>query len=166
MAPSNTEDRTQTVFASPITNLRLVRANRLEEESRFGGSRTTVSPGLVYEFENGFLTITDEIRDRDAKFFEKYVEVDDSLSDTRPAEEWLRDHHLFQVEKGFVEVARAVEPSSPALLAVTNALVDGDVVRLVEIFEAEEAGDRRPDVMEAVTRALKSLEAAEEPVPG
>lgn len=160
MAPTDMDsfDRDAVTFASPITNLRIVRANELQRPSPFGGSVEKVSPGLRYEFQDGFLVVDKKLRARDKRFFEKYADVDDDLQDTRPAEEWLRDHHLFQVEKGFVEVQQAVPASAPVLLEITNALLAEDVERLVEIHEAEESSYRREDVLEAVRGSLLKLE--------
>ena len=90
MAQTITPTKTEPVFFSKVNNLVKVRDPGYTEVLSSGQPRT-ITPGLRYEFQNGYLVVDDELRERDADYFAKYAEVLGPKVDTRPAEEWLRD---------------------------------------------------------------------------
>jgi hypothetical protein len=84
-----------------------------------------------------------------------------------PAEEWLRAHERFGIPHGFAEIDAVPSNSAVPLAKVTELLIEEDIEGLVELYEEEERGDNRPDVLKAAAGALAKLEAqqAADPAP-
>lgn len=168
MAPTTDINPTQTrqVFISADENHRLVRVPQNEIPVMRNGEATgqarETNPALAYQFEDGVLVIDDARRKEDARFFDKYREAL-GIDDERPAEEWLRAHSHFSVPRGFAEVEYRPADSAGPLAQVTELLIAEDVEGLVELYQAEEAGENRPDVLKAAAGAISKLEA--EPAP-
>lgn len=169
MAPKDvTPTRHTQVFFAKAANQRLVRHQIFEEVSSLGSVRR-LTTGLTYEFDSHYLVVDDELRARDAAYFKKYADLlKEEGTDTRPAQEWLRDHPKLNGEHGFVEIPPVAPDSGPVLQAITAAAIGSDVERLVAIHAEEEAEWKRPDVLEAASEALRMLEERElvqEPAP-
>lgn len=166
MAPTTDINPTATrqVFISADENHRLVRVPQNEIPVMRNGEATgqarETNPALAYQFEGGVLVIDDARRKEDAKFFDKYRDAL-SIDDERPAEEWLRAHAHFSVPRGFAEVEYQAANSSEALERIAGLLIEEDVEGLVELYQAEEAGENRPDVLRTAAGAITKLEAQE-----
>lgn len=164
-APTPTKSRQ--VFFSKIPNLRIVRERGNEAISPTGGiTRTAFS--LVYQFGNdnggndhpNYLVVDDDLRARDEQFFNDHADQMGLKPDTRPAEEWLRDHKMFDAPEGlggFVEILPVAPDPSQVLSDVAMLAAEQDEETLLKVYEAEQGNWRRPEVLGTIERALDHL---------
>lgn len=144
--------------ARPI-NLRLLREPGPDLRDGMGGL-SGMGPELVYEFFGGVLTVTEETIERDRQYYEDRARAlrttDDRATDPGTIE-WLESHEEFG--QLFFRQPDLAPPAGPLLELITEAAMDGDLEKLVEIHEEEEASYQRDEVLSPCRAAISRLEA-------
>lgn len=180
MAPTDINPTaTRQVFLSSDQAQRIVRVPA-HDTLGHTAEQIITRPALAYDFEEGYLVIDDARRAQDEAYFEQWA---DEIGLTRgengewsgdlggkwrpnqPAEEWLRAHERFGIPHGFAEIPAMTESSAGPLAKITELVLAGDVDALVELYVAEESGDRREDVLRTCAQAIETLEARAQEAP-
>ena len=186
MAPTDINPTaTRQVFLSSDQAQRIVRVPAHDTLGHTADQLIT-RPALAYDFEDGYLVIDDRRRAQDEAYFEQWAEKlglscerdedgnrvgawDGDLADKwRPnqsAEEWLRAHERFGIPHGFAEIPAMQASSAGPLAKITELVLAGDVDALVELYVAEESGERREDVLRTCAQAIETLEARAQEAP-
>lgn len=171
MPTSTKEKKAETVlFGSRADNHAISRFSPVVDHFA-DGRQHKKAPGLVYQFDNHMLAVTDELRARDQRYLEQYghhypPEKPEATFETPLLErfystdEYLRRNSAM----GFIhEIPKAIPPSGPTLQAIADALIDGDEDRVAEILLEEQEGAKRADVLDTATRALATFERGDGP---
>lgn len=147
LAEPNTKKPQTVRFSAPGIGLRLVVEPQEERYHPTTGKLSAVrNTGKTIEFQPD---------GRGGQIFE--------TSD--PAEiEWLRAHPQFE-RRQYIEEPVAKPPSSPVLSEIAQLAARRDVDGLVEVYEREQAGDAREDILETITASLSAIEQTEQPAP-
>lgn len=130
-------------FQAPGEGLRLVIEPKQERVDQFGKKSAIANSGKTIEFVKAGRSQVYETTDPD--------EI-----------EFLRAHPVKE-RNGFFEVPVPKPPAQPVLMKVIELATARDAAALVDLFEKEQQGWKRPEVLEAITAAANALEAAAAP---
>lgn len=156
-----TSRRERDEFRPPrVKNLRLIRFPSYPKYDANGES-AGYTPELVYEFQGGLLVVNEQLVERDRQFFEerardRKIEFDGYYAENTI--EWLESHEDYGLE--FERQPDVAPPAGPLLEEITNAAMDGNLERLVELHEDEESTWARDEVLGPCRAAIARLEAA------
>lgn len=144
------------VFKATGRNLRLI---RVPVRKVIVNLTQDFTEGLDYVFEpdgpggTGKLEVTEELLERDRRFFER----NDPNFDGNPRTlEWLRAHNLYGDR--FLEVPPTPPDPKGVLEQITAAAARGDETTLTELYEQEDRTFKRPEILEPITGALDAIE--------
>jgi hypothetical protein len=151
-------------FHARAHNLMLTRFPAVRE-TYGGGLQRDVSPGLRYSFRDHKLVVDDELRRETADFLKRhgshYYTFGEDLraAAALPVEDWLREHTGCngQGVDSFREITPVVPAAETELGAILQAQIDSDEDKLREIYEAELAGHKRPNVLQGAQLALEAI---------
>lgn len=148
--------------------------------TRFGEQNPTKDgpgrPGLRYDFaqEGGVLRVTDGVRERDWAYVEEWgpdLRAEKVLNREQrllhrqgkldPREAFFSTEEFLRKRSGetsnFHEVPAAAPDPAPVMQAVMDLAIGRDVEGLAQVLAEEQEGWNRPQVVDAVKRAVQQL---------